>query len=90
MHSKIVIALAFFVGYFLSDVTKSIGMRPISEAHAAVAGMSYLDLKNDWDFKKAVMSIAEEQCRTDVRQASVNSNLRTWFYCGDSSAYAPR
>jgi hypothetical protein len=87
MNSKIFIALSFFVGYFVNDMFNMDGIRPISVAHARVAGMSYLDLKNDQDFKKAVMSIAEEQCRSDV-----NFNTRnTWFYCGGStSAYAPR
>ena len=87
MNSKPLIALAFFAGYFVSDVTQNIGLGFTSEAKATVAGMSAFDLKNDPDFKQAVMSIAEDECKTDIDSKS----FKTWFYCGGpSSRHAPR
>jgi len=87
MNVKISIALAFFVGYFVCDVTQTVGLSFTSEAKATVAGMSAYDLKNDPDFKQAVMSIAEDECKTDIN----SKTFQTWFYCGGpSSRHAPR
>ena len=82
---KLTIAIAFLAGYFISDVTNDLGVNFISSLNADVAGMSYCNLESDYDFKRAVMSIVEENCRTDIRR----SDLKTWHYCGSNSRYAP-
>jgi len=82
---KLTIAIAFLAGYFVSDVINHAGIDVISEARADIYGMDYYDLKSDSDFKRAVMSIVEENCRTDIRV----SDHRTWHYCGSNSSYAP-
>jgi hypothetical protein len=84
MNLKTLVALAFFAGYFFNDVTKATGFA--KEANAAVAGMSSSDLRTDPDFRRAVMSIVEEECRTDID----NRTFKTWFYCGATSRFAPR
>ncbi|MDA0796762.1 MAG: hypothetical protein O2950_09580 [Proteobacteria bacterium] len=69
---KPALAIAFLAGYFVSDITNDIGINIISNVTADVAGMDYYDLKGDYAFKKAVMSIAEEECRTDLRFKAEN------------------
>ena len=44
-------------GYFIRDVVE-----PTKEAKAAVAGMTYSELKRDRDFKKAVRKVVERYC----------------------------
>ena len=85
---KPALVIAFLAGYFVSDITNDIGINFISDVAADVAGMDYYDLKGDYAFKKAVMSIAEEECRTDIRFSAKN-NIKTWFYCGSNSSYRP-
>ena len=82
---KLTIAIAFLTGYFLSDVINDLGIKVISETRADIYGMDYYDLKSDSDFKRAVMSIVEENCATSIRA----SDHRTWHYCGSNSSYAP-
>ena len=85
MKNKTLIALAFFVGYFCNDISK--GGIFTKYANAAVAGMSAYDLRNDLDFKRAVMSVVEDECKTDINPRT----FQTWFYCGGaSSRHAPR
>ena len=52
----------------------------------SVAGMDYYVLKNDYDFRRAVMTVAEEECRTDIR---LKGKVKTWFYCGNNSRFRP-
>jgi hypothetical protein len=82
---SIAVTIAFLTGYFVSDVINSTGISFFTEARADIDGMDYYDLKNDYDFKRAVMSIAEEECKTDIRR----SDGKTWFYCGSNSRFAP-
>ena len=42
-------------GYFIRDVVE-----PTKEAQADVAGMDAFDLKNDYEFKRAVRMIVED------------------------------
>lgn len=84
MKSKTLIVLAFFMGYFVGDLVKLSGRD--TGANAAVAGMSVWQLKADPDFRRAVMAVAEEECKTDIDSRT----FKTWFYCGGaSSRYAP-
>ena len=46
--------LALNVQLFKDDI--------ITNANADVAGMSYMDLYFDWDFKKAVRRVVENNC----------------------------
>lgn len=78
---KPAIAIAFLAGYFVNGVIVSF----ISEARADIYGMDYYDLKSDYDFKRAVMTIVEENCATSIRR----SDLRTWHWCGSNSSYKP-
>jgi len=82
---RLAIAIAFLAGYFVSDVINNTGINIIPEARADIFGMDYYDLKNDSDFKRAVMSIVEENCATSIRA----SDFKTWHYCGPNSSYAP-
>jgi hypothetical protein len=82
---KLIIAVAFLTGYFLSNVINDLGIKVISETRADIYGMDYYDLKSDSDFKRAVMSIVEENCATAIRV----SDHKTWHYCGSNSSYAP-
>lgn len=85
MKLKMLIVLAFFVGYFVNDLVEFSQFS--RNANAAVAGMSARDLRADLDFRRAVMSVAEEECKTDIDPRTFN----TWFYCGGSSSrFAPR
>lgn len=84
MKYKTLIALAFFVGYFANDLTRLSGVS--INANATVAGMPYWALQADPDFRRAVMSVAEEECRTDINSTAT----KTWFYCGSASKFKPR
>jgi len=87
MNTKTLTALVFFIGYFIGSFSQIVGAGFTNEAKATVSGMSAWDLRNDPDFKRAVMSIAEEECKTDIDPRT----FKTWFYCGGrQSTYAPR
>ncbi len=62
-------AISFLVGYAANDFVQafSLGAQP---AHAEVAGMGFLDLKNDSDFRKAVMITVETYCTVDEESIS--------------------
>tara|TARA_Y100000588_G_C13769052_1_gene717383 strand:+ start:284 stop:547 length:264 start_codon:yes stop_codon:yes gene_type:complete len=82
---KIIVLAAFFLGYFVNDLVREAGLNYFSSANADVANMNYFELKRDEAFKKAVMSVAEENCYTDIDSKS----FETWFYCGENSRFAP-
>ena len=71
---KLIIAIAFLAGYFISDVTNDWGVRFISSVNADVAGMSYYDLKNDYDFVRAVKDVVTENCHTHVNTKTLYTN----------------
>ena len=77
---KPAIAIAFLAGYFVSDITNDIGFSFIFDVTADVAGMDYYDLKSDYDFKRAVMTILEENCAASIRRC----DLKTWHWCGSN------
>ena len=84
-HLRPSILMAFLVGYFVSNVISGTGMSFIRQANAKLSDMSYYDLQDNYDFKNAVMSIVEKNCRTDIRP----SDFKTWHYCGDNSRFSP-
>jgi hypothetical protein len=84
-HLRPEIVMAFLTGYFISNVIGGTGMSFISQANAKLSDMSYYDLQDNYDFKNAVMSIVEKNCRTDIRP----SDFKTWHYCGDNSRFSP-
>ena len=59
--SKIFTFLTIFsIGYVVNDLFSENNINLISEADADVAGMSYIELRRDRDFKKAVRYIVEQ------------------------------
>ena len=88
MRNKIsyLLVTSFLLGYFVNDVVTNTQIKLVSEANASVAGMDYYALKNDYDFRRAVMTVAEEECRTDIR---LKGKVKTWFYCGNNSRFRP-
>lgn len=89
MRNKIsyLLATSFLLGYFVNDVFTNNQMKLVSDANAKVAGMNYIALINDYDFRKAVMTIAEDECRTDIR---IKGKVKTWFSCGTNSKHDPK
>ena len=78
------LTFSFFLGYVASGL---INQNPIiSAANASITNMSYSELVRNRDFRKAVMAVAEEECRTDIR---LKGKVKTWFSCGNNSSYAP-
>lgn len=63
MHKNLfILSILFFsLGCFFSSLQHNF----ISQAKAEVAGMDYYDLKSDYDFKKAVKAIVDDDCSTD-------------------------
>ena len=57
--------LVFCLGYITNDFIHESKLSPITLAHADVAGMDYIDLKMDYDFKKAVRKVVENSCTAD-------------------------
>ena len=54
------IVFAFLSGYFVANIlSPKFGFQP---AKAEVAGMNSYDLKYDYDFKRAVEMIVEDNC----------------------------
>jgi hypothetical protein len=87
MKNKIsyLLLTSFLLGYFINDVVSTKQIKLISNANAKIAGMNYSALMNDYDFKKAVMTIAEDECRTDIDPKT----FTTWFYCNENSKHNP-
>lgn len=77
------LVLAIFLGYFLNDMTRELPMRVMPDARADIAGMNAYELKNDREFRRAVMTVAEEECRTDLR------GRKTYFYCNVGGRFDP-
>ena len=84
-RTSYLLAVSFLLGYFVSDFTSNNQIKLVSEANAKVAGLNYSELINDYDFKKAVMTIAEDECRTDIHPET----FTTWFYCDENSKHNP-
>jgi hypothetical protein len=87
MRNKIsyLLVTSFLLGYFVNDVVSNNQIKFVSDANAAVAGMDYYALENDYDFRRAVMTVAEEECFSGV-------NLKTKmtsFWCGNTSKHKP-
>ena len=66
MMTKLTTPKSILIGFAL--IALSIASIPYSnlivpKAHADVAGMDYLDLRNDNDFKKAVKRVVSLSCR---------------------------
>ena len=60
---KILLLLAVFsFGYMFNDLTEKMNIDLIQPVNAEVAGKDYYELKNDYDFKKAVRSVVENDC----------------------------
>jgi hypothetical protein len=89
MTNKIsyLLVTSFLLGYFVNDIGINNQIKLVSDANAKVAGMNYIALVNDYDFRKAVMTIAEDECRTDVR---IKGKVKTWFSCGENSKHDPK
>ena len=51
----------FLTGYFLRDIGETV----LPATQAEVAGMDWSDLRNDYDFKKAVGYVVENNCEVD-------------------------
>ena len=60
-----ILAFAFLLGYATAELATEIDAVAISEARADVAGMDYLDLRRDRDFKKAVEYVVSGNCYVD-------------------------
>jgi len=58
------IMLAFCSGVISKTVLDELGIDGVPAAYAEVAGMSWYDLRSDYDFKKAVKYIVE-RCDVD-------------------------
>lgn len=78
--SKIAAVALILVGYALNDFADHIGAAMVPEARS-----SGFDLYRDREFRKTVMKIVEEECRTDIDR----NTFRTWFHCGPNSRFAP-
>lgn len=52
----------FSLGYMVSDLNKESTLSLFPQAHADVAGMDAYDLRSDYDFKKAVRYVVENNC----------------------------
>lgn len=53
------IMLGFVIGLFMGSILNSLSLQP---ANATVAGLNNYDLRNDYDFKKAVRYVVENSC----------------------------
>jgi len=51
--------LGVVIGLFIASILNSVSIQP---ANATVAGLNNYDLRNDYDFKKAVRHIVEDSC----------------------------
>jgi hypothetical protein len=69
-----VAVMAFLLGYFISDVVNNTGGGLIPKANADVAGMSYMDLKRDYDFKRAVKYIVDDDCSINVGNGYIDGD----------------
>jgi len=66
MKKVLLIILIFLLGFFMRGVADIV----VSNAAAEVAGMDSYDLKYDYDFKKAVKSVVEDNCSVDGEDIS--------------------
>jgi len=72
--SRLIVITAFLFGYVISDLVHNVKSGFISEVAAEVGGMSYLDLRRDRDFKKAVRSIVDSDCTVRLSGGYVESD----------------
>ena len=65
--TKLTTPKAILIGSFMITlaVLFRIDAAVIEEAKAEVAGMNYMALKSDYDFKKAVGKVVEKYCTVD-------------------------
>jgi hypothetical protein len=80
---KLYILLAFFSGYFISDVIINNENGFVPNAKADVGGMDYYDLRRDRDFVKAVKYVVAENCHTHIGKNNphVPKGYSTWHHC---------
>ena len=62
MQRWIFIALIFTSGYMFNDIVNKLGYDLTTPVHAEVAEMDSYDLRTDYDFKKAVKYVVENNC----------------------------
>ena len=64
--NKILLCLTVFsLGYVMNDILRENNINLVSQVSAEVDGMDYSDLKRDRDFKRAVRSVVEYNCRSE-------------------------
>jgi len=65
--TKLTTPKAILIGSFMTAlaILLRVDAAIIEEAKAEVAGMGYLDLKSDYDFKKVVRRVVENYCTVD-------------------------
>lgn len=64
--NKILLFLTIFsLGYMMNDILRENNVNIVGKVLAEVDGMSWYDLKSDYDFKKAVRRVVEDNCETN-------------------------
>jgi len=57
-----ILVCVFLFGYAVNDVVQEIDATIVTQAWADVAGMNYLELRRDRDFKRAVKDVVSGNC----------------------------
>ena len=65
MNKTLLLLTVFSLGYMMNDILRENNINLIDKVKADVAGMSWYDLKYDYDFKKAVKRVVEDNCESD-------------------------
>ena len=83
MNRILLFVTIFSFGYMFNDVLKEFDLKLINEVSADVAGMDRYDLKRDYDFKRAVEDIVED----NVTRYSIESIVEDIVEDCDVSGY---
>ena len=65
MNKTLLLLTVFSLGYMMNDILRENNINLIDKVKADVAGMSWYDLKHDYDFKKAVKRVVEDYCESE-------------------------
>ena len=65
MNKILLLLTVFSLGYMMNDIIRENNINLIDKVKADVAGMSWYDLKSDYDFKKAVRRVVENYCKSE-------------------------